>query len=31
VNSFKYLGKLVNTGSHIEGETKERIEAGNRA
>jgi len=31
VNSFKYLGTMVNTYSCIEEEIKERIAAGNRA
>jgi hypothetical protein len=31
VNSFKYLGTMVNTDSSVEGEIKERIAAGNRA
>jgi hypothetical protein len=31
VNSFKYLGAMVNTDNTIEGEIKERIVAGNRA
>jgi len=31
VNSFKYLGKIVNTDSSIEEKIKERIAAGNRA
>jgi hypothetical protein len=31
VNSFKYLGTVVNTDSCIEEEIKERIAAGNRA
>ena len=31
VNSFKYLGAMVNTDSSIEEEIKERIAAGNRA
>jgi hypothetical protein len=31
VNSFKYLGTVVNTDSSIEEEIKERIAAGNRA
>ena len=30
VNSFKYLGTMVNTDSSIEEEIKERIAAGNR-
>jgi hypothetical protein len=30
VNSFKYLGAMVNTDNFIEGEIKERIAAGNR-
>jgi len=31
VNSFKYLGKMVNNNNSIEEEIKERIAAGNRA
>ena len=31
VNSFKYLGAMVNTDNSIEEEIKERIAAGNRA
>jgi len=31
VNSFKYLGSMVNTDNSIEEEIKERIAAGNRA
>jgi len=31
VNSFKYLGAMVNIDSSIEEEIKERIAAGNRA
>ena len=31
VNSFKYLGIMVNTANFIEEEIKERIAAGNRA
>jgi len=31
VNSFKYLGLMVNTDSCIEEEIKERTAAGNRA
>jgi len=31
VNSFKYLGTMVNTDNFIEEEIKERIAAGNRA
>jgi len=31
VNSFKYLGTMVNTDSSMEEEIKERILAGNRA
>ena len=31
VNSFKYLGTMVNTDNSIEEEIKERITAGNRA
>jgi hypothetical protein len=31
VNSFKYLGTMVNTDNSIEEEIKERIAAGNRA
>jgi len=31
VNSFKYLGTMVNTDSSSEEEIKERIAAGNRA
>jgi len=31
VNSFKYLGKTVNTDSSFEEEIKEKIGAGNRA
>jgi len=31
VNSFKYLGTMVNTDSSIEEEIAERIAAGNRA
>jgi len=31
VNSFKYLGAMVNTDNFIEEEIKERIAAGNRA
>ena len=31
VNSFKYLGAVVNTDSPLEEEIKERIAAGNRA
>ena len=31
VNSFKYLGTMVNTDSSVERESKERIAAGNRA
>jgi len=31
VNSFKYLGLMVNTDDSIEEEIKERITAGNRA
>ena len=31
VNSFKYLGTVVNTDNSIEEEIKERIAAGNRA
>jgi len=31
VNSFKYLGTVVNTDSSMEEEIKERIAAGNRA
>jgi len=31
VNSFKFLGTVVNTDSSIEEEIKERIAAGNRA
>jgi hypothetical protein len=31
VNSFRYLGTMVNTDSSIEKEIKERIAAGNRA
>jgi hypothetical protein len=31
VNSFKYLGAMVNTDSSVEEEIKERIAAGNRA
>ena len=31
VNSFKYLGSVVNTDNSIEEEIKERIAAGNRA
>jgi len=31
VNSFKYLGTMVNTDNSIEEEIKERVAAGNRA
>jgi len=31
VNSFKYLGTMVNTDNSVEEETEERIAAGNRA
>jgi len=31
VNSFKYLGAVVNTDNSIEEEIKERIATGNRA
>ena len=31
VNSFKYLGAMVNTDNSIEEEIKERIAAGNQA
>ena len=31
VNSFKYLGAIVNTDNSMEEEIKERIAAGNRA
>jgi len=31
LNSFKYLGTMVNTDNSIEEEIKERITAGNRA
>ena len=31
VNSFKYVGTVVNTDNSIEEEIKERIAAGNRA
>jgi hypothetical protein len=31
VNSFKYLGAMVNTDNSIEEEIRERISAGNRA
>jgi hypothetical protein len=31
VNSFKYLGTMVNTDSSIEEEIKERIAGGNRS
>jgi len=31
INSFKYLGTIVNTDSYIEGKIKERMAAGNTA
>jgi len=31
INSFKYLGAMVNTDNSIEEEIKDRIAAGNRA